>query len=234
MSKILNNTVIFCIVILNLAGSAFSQQNDYQRASLWEKEIRAFAELDKKDFPKTGGVLFVGSSSIRGWRTLAQDFPEFRSINRGFGGSHLEDVNHYIKQIVFPYKPKLIVLYAGENDLVSGKSVERVFSDFRQFIFLMRKNLPKTRLIVVSVKPSPSRWNYVAQFTELNRLMKAETERDKHLFFADVWTPMLDENGDPKKEIFLGDRLHMNPEGYKISRETLYQPIRKGLKGNFR
>jgi lysophospholipase L1-like esterase len=232
MTEFSKKTILLFILILSLQTFAFTQQSTSLRAQLWEKEINAFAELDKKSFPKKDGVLFVGSSSIRGWQTLAEDFPDFKSLNRGFGGSHLEDVIYYMPQIVLPYKPKLIVLYAGENDIAAGKSVERVFSDFQQFVSNVRKNLPKSRLIVVSVKPSPSRWNFTPQFKELNRLMKAE--KNKHLLFVDVWTPMLDQNGEPKKEIFLGDHLHMNAKGYEIWRATLYQPIKKGLKGNFR
>jgi lysophospholipase L1-like esterase len=233
MIKFWQKTLVILLFIFSFQVILFAQ-NGYQRSALWEKEIQAFAELDKKEFPKTGGVLFVGSSSIRGWRTVAQDFPEFYTINRGFGGSHLEDVNFYAPQIVFPYKPKLIVLYAGENDLVAGKSIETVFNDLKKFVASVRQNLPKSRLIVVSVKPSPSRWEFTPKFQELNRLMKVETEKDKHLLFVDVWTPMLDENSKPRKEIFLGDRLHMNPAGYKIWRETLYLPIKKGLKGKFK
>jgi lysophospholipase L1-like esterase len=227
-------TILLFVLAFCLHSAVFAQKGNYERAHLWEKEIQAFAGLDKKDFPKKDAVLFVGSSSIRGWRTVAADYPEFRTINRGFGGSHLEDVNFYAPQIVLPYKPKLIVLYAGENDIVAGKSVERVFGDFQRFVLMVRQNLPKTRIIAVSVKPSPSRWNFTPQFKELNRLIKAETEKDKRLHFVDVWTPMLGENGEPKPDIFVGDRLHMNAEGYKIWRETLYQPIKKGLKGNFR
>ena len=230
----LKKTILLFIIIPGLASIALAQQGNYQRAHLWEKEIRVFAELDKKNFPKKDGVLLVGSSSIRGWRTHAEDFPEFRTINRGFGGSHLEDVNFYASQIVLPYKPKLIVLYAGENDLVAGKSTETVFNDFKKFVQIVRQNLPNTRLIVVSAKPSPARWQFASKFQELNRLIKNEAETDKRLLFVDVWTPMLDQNGEPKKEIFLGDRIHMNAEGYKIWRETLYQPIRKGLAGKFR
>lgn len=153
---------------------------------LWEKEINAFLELDEKDLPKKNGVLFVGSSSIRGWRTLGDDFPHLRTINRGFGGSHLEDVNFYAEQIVLPYKPKLIVLYAGENDLASGKSIEQVFNDFKRFASLVHQKLSKTRLIFVSLKPSPSRWKLTPKFKELNALIKTETEKDKRLLFVNV------------------------------------------------
>ena len=233
MDVFLKKTVLFFILLVTLQIFVLGQ-NEYSRAHLWEKEIAAFAAADKKEFPQKGKVLFVGSSSIRGWRTLKEDFPEINSINRGFGGSHLEDVNHYAPQIVLPYKPELIVLYAGENDIAAGKSVETVFNDFKNFVSLVRKKLPKTRLIAISAKPSPSRREFAQKYKELNSLIKAETEKDKRLLFVDVWSPMLNANEEPKKEIFLGDKLHMNAAGYKIWRETLLPHINKGLKGSFR
>lgn len=233
MDKFLRNNVLIFILIISLQTLNFAQ-DDYRRAHLWEKEITAFIDSDRKEFPKKGKILFVGSSSIRGWRTLQKDFPEFYTINRGFGGSHLEDVNFYAPQIVLPYKPELIVLYAGENDVVAGKSVENIFDDFKKFVELVHKNLPKTRIIVVSAKPSPARLQYAPKFKELNDLIKTETKNDKRLFFVDVWSPMLGANGEPKKEIFQADRLHINPEGYRIWRTALLPHIRRGIKGNFR
>lgn len=214
--------------------SICTAQNDYQRSALWAKEIAAFADADTKELPKKGKVLFLGSSSIRGWRTLKEDFPEVYIINRGFGGSHFEDVNFYASQIVFPYKPKLIVLYAGENDVAAGKTLEAVYADFKKFVSSVRTKLPKTRLIVVSVKPSPARREFAPKYRELNGLMRKTTEADKHLSFVDVWTPMLDENGEPKKDIFLGDQLHLNREGYKIRRAALLPFIENNGKSLFR
>ena len=234
MSEFLKKSVLFFILLGSLQITVFAQVAAYQRGHLWEKEIDAFTELDKKSFPRKKGVLFIGSSSIRGWRTLPADFPDFRAVNRGFGGSHLEDVNFYADRIIFPYQPRLIVLYAGENDLVAGKSVENVFNDFKKFVSLVRLKLPETRILFISLKPSPERWEQTAKFKELNALIKAETEKDKRLLFVDVWSPMLDVDGQPKKNIFLGDKLHMNAEGYKIWRQTLFPYIKQGFKGNFR
>lgn len=232
MTKFRERILLLFVLLVSLPTILFGQ-TDYRRAALWEKEIDAFAELDKRKFPVEIDALFVGSSSIRGWRSVAEDFAAFKVLNRGFGGAHLEDVIFYSGRIVFPYKPKLIVLYAGENDLVAGKSLERVFDDFKVFVKTVRRNLPRTRLLVVSVKPSPARWSYTPKFQELNRLMRAATEGDGHLQFVDVWSPMLDETGQPKSDIFLGDKLHMNPQGYKIWRAVLYPYVEAGIKGSF-
>ncbi len=233
MIKFLKSSA-FVFVLFALFQTVCFTQTAYTRANLWEKEIAAFAAADAKESPKKGKILFVGSSSIRAWQTLKEDFPDFYVINRGFGGSHLEDVNFYADRLVFPYKPKLIVLYAGENDLVAGKSVEEVFTDFKKFVSTMRTNLPKSRLIVISLKPSPSRWEFAPKFKELNALLKSETEKDKRTLYVDVWSPMLDADGEPLKNIFVKDNLHLNADGYRIWRERLLPPIKVGLKSSFR
>lgn len=224
----------FVFILLLAAQSAVFGQTDYQRASMWEQEINAFAAADRQSFPAPGGVVFVGSSSIRFWSTLKEDFPELHTINRGFGGSHLEDVNYYANQIVFQYKPKVVVLYAGENDIVAAKSVQNVFDDFKKFVSLLHTNLPKTRLIYISVKPSPSRVVFTQLFKELNAKIKEETKRDRRLSYVDVFSPMSDANGEPRKDIFLSDQLHMNAEGYKIWHKVLFLPLKLRMKGAFR
>lgn len=225
---------VFNLILLFVLAFTASAQEQYKRADLWQKEIAAFAEADKVVAPPKKAVLFVGSSSIRGWKTVQGDFPDYKILNRGFGGSHLEDVNYYAPQIVLPYKPKLIVLYAGENDVVAGKTPERVFADYRKFVALVREKLPKTRIVFVSIKPSPARWQFADKFREANSLIKSETEKDKGTIFVDVFSPMLNSKGEPKPEIFIGDKIHINAEGYKIWRETLAPHLKQGLKGNFR
>ncbi len=217
-----------------MSPQIFAQTGEYKRADLWQKEIAAFAEADKKEFPKKTQILFTGSSSIRLWQTLQSDFPEYSVLNRGFGGSQIEDVNHYAAEIVLPYKPKLIVFYAGDNDINDGKTPEQVLGDFKQFAAIIHEKLPKTRIIFISLKPSPSRWNLREKSEQANTLVKAETEKDKQLQFVDVWQPMLNEQGEPKPEIFIEDKLHMNAAGYKIWQTALAPYLKKGVKGNFR
>ena len=229
-----SRTAVLFLLLFGIIHSVAFSQIEYQRADLWDKEIEAFQHADKAEMPKKGGVLFVGSSSIRMWKNVSSDFPDFYTINRGFGGSHLEDVNHYIPQIVIPYKPKLIVLYAGENDVMDSKTPERILGDFKTFVTVIHRNLPKTRIIFVSLKPSSSRWKAADQFQETNRLIEAETEKDKKLLFVNIWDKMLDADGMPKKEIFRDDKLHMNESGYEIWREILLPAIKRGAKKNFR
>ena len=125
-------------------------------------EISRFAEWDRKNsFPKDA-ILFVGSSSIRMWPTR-ESFPRWPVINRGFGGSHICDVNHYFKQVVEPYRAKVIVFYAGDNDIADGATPEQVRDDFAAFVRLVRAGQRETPIVFLSIKPSPSRWAHWPQ-----------------------------------------------------------------------
>lgn len=201
--------------------SAPSQVGRYTRAHLWESEIKAFEEADRRAAVAEGGVLFVGSSSIRLWETLAADFPSVKVVNRGFGGSHLEDSTHYADRIVIPYRPRLIVLYAGDNDIESGKSPSRVLADFKEFVRVVRRRLPRTRIAFISIKPSPARWHLADQVRRANELIRAYAERTRGLVFIDVFTPMLGSDGKPRPELFVEDGLHLSTEGYRLWRRVI-------------
>lgn len=188
-----------------------------------EKEIQHFASSDKTNPPPQGAVLFVGSSSIRLWKTLAADFPRHRVINRGFGGSQLDDSVHYFNRIIAPYNPKLIVLYAGGNDINAGKSPAQIFDAFTNFVAKTHKTLPETRVAYISIAPNPARWSQVARVKAANQLIKEFTEKDEKLAFINVFPAMLGKNGNPKPDIFQKDGLHMNAQGYAIWR-SLVQP----------
>ncbi len=184
--------------------------------SRWEKYIARFEAADKKQMPQPDGVLFIGSSSIRMWKTLEQDFPGLPVINRGFGGSQIADSNHFAGRIVHPYKPRQIVLYAGDNDVAGGKSPERVLADFQQFLKTVRAKLPKVRVSFIAIKPSLSRWKLSGKMAMANSLVRDACGKDKRLDYIDIWQPMLDDNGKPRPDLFLGDGLHLNAKGYAL------------------
>ncbi|HEV7993704.1 MAG TPA: SGNH/GDSL hydrolase family protein [Gemmatimonadaceae bacterium] len=192
----------------------------------FEAEIARFEASDRTAPPAPGGILFVGSSSIRLWRTLDADFPGLPVINRGFGGSTLYEVNHYAPRIVLPYRPRLIVLYAGDNEIATGRTAEQLAGDYRAFVSLVRAALPTTRIAFVSVKPSPSRWSFQQTVREANRLVRAITATDPLQTFVDVFTPMLGNEGRPRAELFVSDSLHMTPQGYAIWRRQLAPVVR--------
>jgi lysophospholipase L1-like esterase len=182
----------------------------------WERQIAAFEEQDRQNPPPKGGIVFVGSSSIVKWTTLAEDFPHHQVLNRGFGGSQLVDSVHFADRIVLPYEPRMVVLYAGSNDIHAGRPPEQVFADFQAFVEKIRAKLPQTEIAYISIAGNPSRWAEVEQVKTANALIEAYIKDRPGLKFINVFPHMLGSDGAPRPEIFIADRLHMNAEGYKI------------------
>jgi lysophospholipase L1-like esterase len=193
-------------------------------AQPFEDEIASFEAADRINPPPRNGVLFVGSSSIRVWPSLKADFPNIEVLQRGFGGSTLDQVDHYSPRIVLPYCPRLIVLYAGDNDLAEGRTPEQVLTDFKTFVRLVRPSMPRTRIIFVSIKPSTARVALLGKMREANALVRQYIATDPSLTYVDVFTPMLEPTGVPRGELFQSDGLHMNAQGYAIWRGLL-QPL---------
>ncbi len=182
----------------------------------WDADIQAFEKSDRENPPVPGAVLFVGSSSIRMWETLAADFPTASIIHRGFGGSTMADVVAYADRIVIPYKPRLIVVYAGDNDINDGKTPEQVLADYRSLVGRVREKLPATRMAFISIKPSLARWKLVEPMRKANALVREYSAGDSLLAYIDVFTPMLGADGTPRKDLFMEDGLHLNAEGYAL------------------
>ena len=157
----------------------------------------------------------MGSSSIRLWN-LKDSFPGLPVVRRGFGGSQLADSVRYAGRIVVPCKPRIVVLYAGDNDTASGKSPEEVARDFESFVGAVRRALPETRIVYISIKPSIQRWHLAAAMREANALIRAIVEKDPAMSFVDVWPAMLGEDGKPRRELFVEDGLHLSAEGYRL------------------
>ena len=209
------------LLLLGVACSAYAQSNKVERQRQFEPEIKAFEDADITNPPAEGGVLFIGSSSIRLWKSLAEDFPRARVINRGFGGSHVEDSVDFADRVLFRAKPRLIVFYAGDNDIESGKSPAVALEDFQNFVAVVHQKLPRTRIAFISIKPSPARWHLAEKVREANRLIKNFIEHDRRLDYIDVFTPMLGGDGRPRAELFVEDRLHMNEAGYSLWRSVV-------------
>lgn len=182
----------------------------------WEAEIAAFERADRENPPPKGAVLFIGSSSIRLWKTLAEDFPDHRVINRGFGGSEIADSVYFADRIVIPYEPGLIVFYAGGNDINAGKSPAQVAADFKSFVARVQARLPQTRIDYISIAGNPARWAQIEQVKAANGLIEEYAKATPGLKFINVFPHMLGPDGLPRPEIFSADRLHMNAEGYKL------------------
>jgi lysophospholipase L1-like esterase len=205
--------LLLCVLV-SLAPSHAQEQTAQE--SKWEKDIRAFEAADRTNPPPPHAILFIGSSSIRRWTNLAETFPKHRVINRGFGGSQISDSIAFAERIVIPYKPAMIVLYAGDNDIASGKTPERVFADFKAFVQKVHGSLPETRVAFIAIKPSPARERFLEQARAANQFVSDYARANKNVLFIDVFTPMLGDDGKARPELFIKDALHTNEKGYDL------------------
>jgi len=187
----------------------------------WEGEITAFERSAAAQPPPKGAVLFIGSSTIRMWSSLAKDFPQVTVINRGFGGSEIVDATHFAPRIIFPYEPRAIYLRAGGNDLWTGRPVDAVFADFKEFVATVHAKLPATDIIFISLSPAISRWKQADMTKDLNRLIAGFIKDKPHLRYIETYDVPLDPEGKARPELFLGDKLHFNAEGYKLLAERV-------------
>lgn len=180
-------------------------------------EIKAFRKQDSIQKPQDGMLLFIGSSSFRLWKDVKSDFNNSNILNRAFGGATLLDLIYFQNDVVLNYKPKKIFIYCGENDVASSEKVtpKMVFKRYKTFYKTLRKQFPDTPILFVSLKPAISRWHMKDRMIATNKLIHGFMKNKKNAVFVDVWDAMLD-NGEPKKDIFKEDNLHMNSKGYAI------------------
>lgn len=194
----------------------------------WTSELRAFARQDSLTPPPKRPILFYGSSSIRKWETLQQDFPGRPVLNRGFGGSRFPDALYFFDKLVAAYQPRQVVLYEGDNDIGSGATPQEVFQSFLAFEKLMRQKLPKVPVVFLAIKPSPSRWALYPKVQEANRLIREYIEQHpKRLRYVDTATPLLGPNGRPQPQFYVLDSLHMTPAGYEVWRGVVGKALKK-------
>ncbi len=187
-------------------------------AAGFDKEVAALEAAFKKAAPAPGGVLFYGSSSIRLWKTVKDDFPGLNVINHGFGGSTCPDAIKYFDRLVVPVRPSTIVFYEGDNDLGKGRTAEQLFADYQTFAKLVHTKLPNTKVLFLSVKPSPKRAELIATQRKVNAMLESwiKGAKDPHLTFVNVFNSMVDAKGNARAELFGPDKLHMTREGYKL------------------
>lgn len=217
MQQVQQSLSRFLIMMTLLVAAVQLQAQD----RLWD-EIKAFKKQDSLQPPPKNAILFVGSSSFRLWHNVQAAFPGYTIINRGFGGSTLPDVIQYADDIIFPYKPKEIVIYCGENDIASSDTITSkiVFTRFEKLFTLIRKKMPKVPVVFVAMKPSPSREKYHQKLLQANLLIKNYLSRQSKAAYVDVYKLML-ENGKPDESLYINDRLHMNAKGYAIWQKAI-------------
>lgn len=194
----------------------------------YDGQIHAFEEADRKQPPPQGAIVCIGSSSMRGWKSIVEDLAPLTVIPRGFGGSTMKDAVHYADRIVIAYKPRAVVLYEGDNDLGRGLTTPEELKDtFLAFVKKVHGSLPEARIYVLSVKPSISRWAHWPKMKEANRLIAEECAKNKLLTYVDVASGMLDDTGNPRPELFQNDKLHMTRAGYVLWRDVLKPVLMK-------
>ena len=197
----------------------------YNKLDGFDEDIEQFVAQDKIAMPPNDGFLFIGSSSIRLWRSLEKDMSPLKVINRGFGGAHTKHINRHKDKIVFPYEPKAIIFFCGSNDINGWNSPEDVFAEFENFYNSVKEKLPKTIVFAISIQPSPNRFDQRPRQLKWNNAVSSFAEVEENLVFVDVSPPMLSEKNEPRPELYIEDMLHLNEKGYeiwtKIVRENL-------------
>jgi lysophospholipase L1-like esterase len=216
-------TVLISAALLSLAADVFAEENPAEK---WRSHIDKFVAEDEANGVKENGVLFVGSSSIRMWKT-ASAFPEMDVLNRGFGGSQISDVNHFVEQLVLKHKPRVVAFYAGDNDIANGKTADQVFVDYKQFLTTVGEHLPQTQVVFIPIKPSVKRWDMWAKMKVANDQIKDYTYRDVRWHYVDIATPMFGEDGKPMEDLFADDGLHLNDKGYEVWNAIVARQLRQ-------
>jgi len=182
----------------------------------FQKDIDTIDMKNNKKANSSDLIVFTGSSSIRRWQNVREYFPERNIINTGFGGSQMSDLLYYSDSVIIKYKPEQVFIYGGDNDVAAGKNTEVVIKDAVALIKRVTDKVPGIQIVIISVKPSVSRWMLKDKYVKLNDEYKNLASTYKNVRFVDVWYPLLTDHGTPKKEIFVSDSLHINKLGYDI------------------
>ncbi|HES58819.1 MAG: hypothetical protein JW956_11775 [Calditrichaceae bacterium] len=209
-------SIFFVMVVFFLTNSyAVDSLKTDPDPKRFQTEIEAFKKWDQKNSFPEDAILFAGSSSIRMWKTH-DAFPQYRLINRGFGGAHITDVLYYYNEVILKYNPQLIVFYCGDNDISSNFPVEQVYEDYLELILKITKDFPEVKFVYISVKPSGSRWQHWDRMDALNKKIEKYNQQRENLLYVDLATPLLDKDGKPDTAFFLSDQLHLNEKGYEV------------------
>jgi lysophospholipase L1-like esterase len=211
---------IFVLIFLPVV--CFVQQLSAQANPAYWDDVQVIKKYDQMYAPPDHPVLFVGSSSIRKWDDLERTFAKYVVMNRGIGGAVVNDIINYVNDIVFPYHPRQIVMYVGENDLLNEQTTaDSIFVRTMRLIHVIRTGMPDIPIVYISIKPSPVREKYLLKAAAANDLIRNYIRTQKNILFLDVFHRMLNSDGKPRPELFVIDMLHMNPQGYEIWRKAV-------------
>jgi lysophospholipase L1-like esterase len=227
----MKTTIRSCAFVLVLLLSALiTHAQAPPQAHRFEKDIAAFEAADQKNPPPRGAILFAGDSTFTRWKAIHEDLPEYTVINRGFGGSQMSDLLYFTDRIVIPYKPRLIIVQEGGNDLHSGRTPEQLLSDVKAFVEKVQRDLPGIPIAIGGLAPNPARWNEVETRKRSDQLIKEYVATQKNVTFIDFFDAFLGPDGKPREDLFVEDRMHPSVLGYqvrvKIIRPFLGKPDR--------
>jgi lysophospholipase L1-like esterase len=203
-------TLLFLVALLAASPTVALQTEDR-----WEKYVAAFEEADRLSPPPKGEIVFVGSSTIHRW-DVASYFPDLKIINRGIDGTELADAVRYLDRLVLKHEPRLVVVYAGDNDISGGKLSEQISVDFERLVRGVHAKLPQTRILYIGIKPSTLRWLQVDRMRLANDVIRTICQRDDRLAFLDFDNLMLGWDEKPRQNLYVADGLHLSPLGYQI------------------
>ncbi len=213
---------------LALSAFTFSAGAEPPVAHRFENEIAAYEAADKVSAPPQGAIVFTGASGIRLWKTLAQDFPGLTVLNRAYGGSQMEDSVYFAERIVIPYHPKTVAIQAGGNDINAGKSPERVLADFQAWVTKVRAALPDVRLVYIGQGPSLARWEQREKQQQSNALVRDFIATQKNMAFVDIWSACIGDDGLPRAEFYIADKLHPSAEQYAVRAKLIRPALEAG------
>ncbi|MYD44528.1 MAG: hypothetical protein F4W90_11650 [Gammaproteobacteria bacterium] len=227
-STLPTRTIRLILIVLALcSGVVYIAQTIEESRERWEETIKGFESADQANPPPQNAILFVGSSSIVFWRSLAADMAPLTVINRGFGGSQMFELNMYRDRIVTPYKPRAVLVYEGDNDVAAGKQAHEILAEYEDFVAHLQAKLPATDVYFIAVKPSIRRAHLWSTMMEVNQGLQAIANTHEHVRFLDTATPMLQNDGTVNPALLVSDELHMNAAGYDVWTSVLRPVLMK-------
>jgi lysophospholipase L1-like esterase len=214
----------FTMAAILLSASGASQAQNPALRDRFEKQVQEYEAGDQKSPPLAGSVLFAGDSQFFRWKTIHEDLAGYTLINRGIDSFQFPDLLHYVDRLVLPYKPRVIVLHVGGNDIHNGRTPAQLLADLQSFVAIVRARLPEVRIVYSSITPGPGRWDEAPQRVAANRALQEYIRAQPGLEFVDLWSVMLTPGGQPREELWVADRVHPNHAGYLI-RVKLTKPL---------
>jgi lysophospholipase L1-like esterase len=206
--------VLLLLTALGALDAAAQQQADPTR---FEDDILRFEAADAAQPPPAGAIVLTGSSSIARWNDQAEAaLAPLTVIPRGFGGSTMSDLLYYLDRVALAYQPRAILIYEGDNDTAMDVPNATILNQLRQLIERVHTELPATRIYVLGVKPSILRENIWPVARELNESYRELADSEPLVYYVDVATPLLDDAGRTRPDIYVGDNLHLNDRGNLI------------------